>query len=107
MKQSKSRNTFQICPCRDSNSGGGDQWANALPTKPRRHPHTYKEDNHNITSEPKQKEFTSNKCGRNRIDYGDDDAKYRHIMMTTTITNIPETIIFDRNSDDTPNLLLA
>ena len=31
-------NTLQICPRRESNSGGSDLWSNALPTRPWRHP---------------------------------------------------------------------
>ena len=30
--------TLQICPRRDSNSGGSHLWSNALPTRPRRRP---------------------------------------------------------------------
>ena len=31
-------NTLQICPRRDSNSGGSDMWSNALPTRRRKPP---------------------------------------------------------------------
>ncbi|KAK2161092.1 hypothetical protein LSH36_121g02023 [Paralvinella palmiformis] len=34
MRRCQRRNTLQICPRRDSNSGGSDLWSNALPTRP-------------------------------------------------------------------------
>ena len=38
MKQSQRWNTLQICPRRDSNSGGRDLWSMGLPTRPWRRP---------------------------------------------------------------------
>ena len=38
-KEAKSKmKHVQICPRRDSNSGGSDLWPNALPTRPQRRP---------------------------------------------------------------------
>ena len=38
MKWSKIWITLQMCPRRDSNSGGSDMWSSALPIRPRRRP---------------------------------------------------------------------
>jgi len=38
MKQSQRWNTFQMCPCQYSNSGGSDLWSNLLPTRPWKRP---------------------------------------------------------------------
>ena len=38
MKRSQRWNTLQICPPRDSNSVGTDQWSNTLPVRPLRRP---------------------------------------------------------------------
>ena len=43
MKWSRRWNTLQIYPRHDLNSGGSDLWSNMLLTRPRRHPHTMRE----------------------------------------------------------------
>ena len=41
MERSQRWNTLQICPRRDSNSGGSELWSNAPPARPRRRPETH------------------------------------------------------------------